>query len=291
MIQVSIIIVNYNTAQWVEKCIRSISEHTLGIGFEIIVIDNQSPERRIEEVLQPYPEIVFLQMDSNIGFGAACNRAAKSAKGQYFMFLNPDTELKNNVVKLFLDFWVKYVDSLSIACLGSILQDGDGKDIHSFGKFPEMSSLIGEKIKSLIHRLLFIPPKTADSIVLFEGEYLKVDYVTGADMFISKENFELVNGFDERFFMYFEETDMQLRLTQSGRAVLIIKGPVIQHTQGASTMGKRSLLRVFYFDSLLLYFKKHCSSARFGLFKFLWCILDAKTLIQKFTLSIKKQSS
>jgi GT2 family glycosyltransferase len=291
MIQVSIIIVNYNTAQWVENCIRSVLEHTSGIGFEIIVIDNQSPERLIEEVLRPYKEIVFLQMESNIGFGAACNRAAKSAKGQYYMFLNPDTELKNNAVKLFLGFWVQYIDSLNIACLGSILQNKAGNDIHSFGEFPRMSSLIVEKVKSLSRRLLFISPKAADSNTLFEGNYLKVDYVTGADMFISRENFELVNGFDERFFMYFEETDMQLRLAQAGKNAMIIKGPIITHTQGASTLGKRSLLRVFYFDSLLLYFKKHSPSTRFGLFKFLWCILDAKTLIQKFTLSSKKQSS
>ncbi|MES2478211.1 MAG: glycosyltransferase family 2 protein [Bacteroidota bacterium] len=291
MIQVSIIIVNYNTAQWVENCIRSILEHTSGIGFEIIVIDNQSPERRIEEVLRPFQEIVFLQMESNIGFGAACNRATKIAKGQYYMFLNPDTELKNNAVKLFLDFWVQYIDSLNIACLGSLLQDNSGNDIHSFGKFPNMLSLIGEKMKSLSLRLLFISQNAANSNALFEGDYLKVDYVTGADMFISKNHFELVNGFDERFFMYFEETDMQLRLAQSGKNALIIKGPIIQHTQGASTVGKRGLLRVFYFNSLLLYFKKHSSSARFGLFKFLWCILDAKTLIQKFTLSSKKQSS
>ena len=289
MIQVSIIIVNYNTAQWVEKCIRSVSEHTSDIGFEIIVVDNQSPERLIEEILKPYQEVVFLQMESNIGFGAACNRAAKRAKGQYYFFLNPDTELKNNAVKLFLDFWVRNKDSMSIACLGCLLQDKTGNDIHSFGKFPKMKSLIEGKIKSLSHRLVFTPQNASYSNVSFEGDYLSVDYVTGADLFISKENFDRVNGFDERFFMYFEETDLQIRLAHSGQNAFIIKAPIIQHTQGASTAGKRKLLRVLYFNSLLLYFKKHNSSARFALFKILWCILDAKTLIQKFTLSSKKR--
>lgn len=290
MIQVSVIIINYNTAQWVEACIHSMKKYTQDVSYEIWVVDNQSAERTIENVVAGFEELNYLQMSKNVGFGAACNAAAAKANGDFFLFLNPDTKLLNNAIGKFYDFWRNNAQRLSIACLGAHLQDEKGNAIHSFGQFPQMSFLVKEKLKSTAAHFLPKQRATTQELIFKLNDYQKVDYVTGADLFISRENFEAANGFDHRFFMYFEETDLQWRLSQAGKFAFVIKGPIIQHTQGSSMKGNTPLMRVFYFNSLLLYFKIHQPAWQFLSFKFLWCILDAKTLFQKFSLSFKSKA-
>lgn len=285
MIQVSILIVNYNTAQWVQRCIESIKHHTKDITIEIIVIDNNSHQREITSVLVQFPEVIFIQSASNIGFGAACNIAASNAKGDFLFLLNPDTLIQNNTVKYFFDFWQAQHQLLSIACLGTILQNEHGEQQHSYGLFPRMDSLIILKLKSIIRKILnqsYQNPK-----IPIVQNYLKVDYITGADLFISKENFERFKGFDERFFMYFEETDLQKRMKDSGYFAYIFMGPSIIHKQGASTESNQALLRVLYFKSLLFYFKKHSSRFQYLLFSICWHLLDIKTVLQKILLTFK----
>lgn len=291
MIQVSVIIINYNTAQWVEACIHSIKKYTQDVSYEIWVVDNQSAERTIEKVVSNLEEINFVQMPQNVGFGAACNAAAAKANGDFFLFLNPDTELLNNAMGRFYDFWKNNVHRLNMACLGTILQNEKGKAIHSFGQFPQMSFLVKEKLKSTLSHILPKQQAKAQEFIFIQSDYQKVDYVTGADLFISRENFKAANGFDERFFMYFEETDLQWRLAQAGKYSFMIKGPIVQHTQGSSMNGNTPLMRVFYFNSLLQYFKIHKPVWQYLSFTFLWCILDARTLFQKFNLSFKSKAN
>lgn len=285
MIQVSIIIVNYNTAHWVRRCVESIKEYTLDICFEIIVVDNLSKNRDIESAIAQFPEIIFLQSSSNIGFGAACNMAEKNAKGDFLFFLNPDTELQNNALKYFVEFWKTHQQQLSIACLGAMLQNENGAQQHSFGSFPQMTALISAKIKSST-RKFFNQTIQSATFPSFQN-YLKVDYITGADLFISKENFVRFNGFDKGFFMYFEETDLQKRMSENGLYSYIIEGPKMMHFQGASTEGDLPKLRVLYFKSLLFYFKKHSTRFSYFLFSISWHLLDIKTFFQKILLTFK----
>lgn len=290
MIQVSIIIINYNTAQWVKSCVNSIQQFTQGVSFDIWIVDNQSTERAIESLLASFTEINFIQLPKNIGFGAACNVAASRAMGDYFLFLNPDTKFLNNAISLFYNFWTQNNEKLNLACIGALLQQEDGTIVHSFGRFPQMSILVREKLKSIGKH--FLHSQSSSTRVTFSDfeAYQQVDYVTGADLFISRQNFELVQGFDERFFMYFEETDLQWRLAKFGKNAFVIKGPKLQHIQGASLKGNKPLMRVFYFNSLLQYFKIRKAKWQFLTFKFLWCILDAKTLYQKICLSLKSKN-
>jgi GT2 family glycosyltransferase len=283
MIQVSIIIVNYNTAQWVDACIESIIKHTSDVVYEIIVVDNASREREIESLLTQYPNAVFIQQSYNIGFGRACNDAVKQAKGEYIFFLNPDTQLLNNAIKIFRDFWIDNDQSYSIACLGAQLKNEEGRNIHSYGNFPQKRILIANKIKSLIGSSTLQPELS----VVFENGCCKVDYITGADLFVSKQNFEKVQGFDNRFFMYFEETDLQFSLAQLNLQSLLVEGASIVHKQGASNEGDMQKIRVLYFDSLLLYVQKYSSFWGYQLFRLCWYILDIKTVLQKATLTLK----
>lgn len=285
MIQVSILIVNYNTAQWVQLCIESILRHSKEISIEIIVVDNNSVQRDIHTVLAPFPEVILVESASNIGFGAACNLAATIAKGDFLFLLNPDTILQNNAIKYFHDFWQAQSPLLSIACLGTMLQCENGEQQHSFGSFPKMKGLMLSKVKS-ISRKIFNQKIQSSSLPNFQS-YLQVDYITGADLFISKENFLRFHGFDERFFMYFEETDLQKRMKEKGLFAYVITQPIIMHKKGASTEANQDQLRVLYFDSLLLYFKKHHGFFQYFIFSVCWHMLDIKTVFQKIMLTSK----
>ncbi len=288
MNKISVIIVNYNTAELVKLCIASVLEWTTDIDFEIFVVDNDSAEREIGELATLFPAIKFIQIEENIGFGRACNKAAEIASGEYFLFLNPDTQFKNNVLKGFLDFWLNHPD-LNIGCIGTAMIDEHSHPIHSAGKFPDRVEYLKAKARSLLQRVLFKTYRNKDDITTFTRAYQKVDYITGADLFLSKENFQQVKGFDPDFFMYFEETDLQFRLAEKDRFSFLIKGPIILHSQGGSLRNQHIKMRVLYFNGLLTYFRKHSSPFQFNFFRFCWFLLDLPTVVQKLFLIRKSK--
>ena len=101
---VSVIIVNYNTKELTRNCLKSVFEKTKGVNFEVIVSDNGSTDGSIEMIKSEFPEVILIENNANLGFGAANNRALKIARGKYVFYLNSDTLLLNNAVKIFFDY-------------------------------------------------------------------------------------------------------------------------------------------------------------------------------------------
>ena len=101
----SIIIVNYNTSKFFKNCLLSIYEHTKNIEFEVIVSDNGSTDGSIEMLKSTFPNVILLENNQNLGFGTANNKALKKANGKYILYLNSDTIILNNAIKLFYDYW------------------------------------------------------------------------------------------------------------------------------------------------------------------------------------------
>jgi GT2 family glycosyltransferase len=283
MVEVSVLIVNYNTSKEVMRCIRSVYEQTRDVSFEIIIVDNHSSDRSIDDIPSLFPEVHYIRNTENAGFGSACNKAAEQAKGLFLFLLNPDTVLKNNALFLFCRFWKQYEAELAISCLGAPLLNERGEGVHSKGSFPQMRSFLLQKVKSLTDRIRGKRPAgpVACEVATFEA----ADYITGADLFLSKENFIQVGGFDPRFFMYFEETDLQYRLWKTGKQSYLIGGPLVEHEQYKSFRGNTQLQRILYRDSMLRYFKKHYPGGRFVLFCLSWYLLDFRTLFQKIFIS------
>ena len=135
IVDVSIIIVNYNTLHVLQPCIDSIVNHTDGISYEIIVVDNGSTDGSIESLTSDQ-RVILIPTGENLGFGKANNRGLELAHGKYIFFLNSDTLLKNNAVKMLYDFAEQYQGQLG--ALGCILEDRQGDRIHSYGHFPKM---------------------------------------------------------------------------------------------------------------------------------------------------------
>lgn len=237
LIDVSIIIVNYNTKELTHNCLKSVFEQTKDISFEVIVSDNGSKDGSIDMIKSEFPQAILIENNSNLGFGAANNRGLQIAKGKYIFYLNSDTILLNNAVKIFFDYWENSEEKEKIGALGCVLQDENGMTIHSGGGFPSYKSVCKERFVQLVHSYI----KYLLSKIHLSSLYLKlrkkiteekvvsgqIDYVTGADLFMENNEFA---KFDERFLLYYEETDLQLHLQkETGKKCFLIDTPKIIH--------------------------------------------------------------
>ena len=238
-LDVSIIIVNYNTKNLTRNCLLSVFQQTKDIQFEVIVSDNGSTDGSIEMIKADFPQVVLIENNANLGFGAANNCGLKIARGKYIFYLNSDTVLLNNAVKIFFDYWEDAMHPAEIGALGCILQDQNGYAIHSGGEFPTISSILDanmhilkiHKRNSLIKKwhLNWLYQLFSNMKAGFQKEIVKagnVDYITGADLFLKNNEYAY---FDESFFLYYEETDLELRLAEKNLARILIDTPKIIH--------------------------------------------------------------
>lgn len=251
--KVSVIIVNYNTLHVLRPCLDSIIEQTAGIDYEIIVVDNGSTDGSIE-ALSGDNRVILIPTGENLGFGRANNRGVEQAKGDYIFFLNSDTLLKNNAIKMLYDFAQQYQGKLG--ALGCILEDRQGNRIHSYGPFPKMGNDF--------HKFLWIPILKGlrlyqQPAIEYPKHWSKVDYVTGADLFVSRQVLDECGSFHPAFFMYYEESEMQHRFQLHGYDNILLNGPEIVHLEGeGGKAGKQSkFIRDTYRQerSLFIYFK------------------------------------
>ena len=267
---VSIIIVNYNTCEITKNCLTSIYEKTKEINFEIIVSDNGSKDGSQDMIRTEFPEVSLIENNANLGFGTANNRALAVAKGKYVFYLNSDTILLNNAVKIFFDHWENAVDKDTIGALGANLLDTQGHIIHSYGDFPDIDSVMKDTIKALygtskltLLNVLFRKQISSYNQNSSEKKILgEVDSIIGADLFLKNDEHAY---FDEHYFMYCEETDLQYRLARQGKKRLLIDGPKIIHLNGASSKKEMpDTVRIFstfsfinYNLSRIYFFRKH----------------------------------
>ena len=267
-LDVSIIIVNYNTKELTRNCLKSVFEQTKDISFEVIVSDNGSKDGSVEMIKSEFPQVVLIENNANLGFGAANNRGLKIAKGKYIFYLNSDTVLLNNALRIFFDYWENSPEKEKIGALGCVLQDEKENLIHSGGEFPKYKSICKERFSEAIHsyakylllklhleRLYQFSRKDIKSEFVIPGE---IDYVTGADLFMLNDKFA---KFDERFVLYYEETDLQKNLhSQTGKKSILIDEPKIIHLlhKGRTEKIKFETFSTFHNKlSSVLYFEKY----------------------------------
>lgn len=248
---VSIIIVNYNTKKLLYDCLKSIYEYTKGISFEVIVSDNGSIDGSLEMLKNDFPQVIIIANNGNLGFGKANNIAARQAKGKYLFFLNSDTILLNNAVKL---FYKKAEEKNGKTLLGSYLLNKEKEITISYGNFMTFSSFIRRMAFLYFPILLKIRHfflKQQKEIVI-ERE---VDFLSGADLFVSKDIFQKLNGFDEKIFMYCEDEDFCRRALQMNFLSVLITEPQIIHLEGQSSKVSKIKKRIMTI-SFLYYARK-----------------------------------
>lgn len=280
MKDVSIIIVSYNTSELTLQCVKSIYAFTKGVSFEVIVVDNASSDNTVCQLREQCPAVIVVENDENLGFGRANNKGSEIAQGKYLLFLNSDTYLLDNAIKAFFDFAERNTSDLHIGCLGGILLDKE-KNIGNSGSCFPNSNILWLKCLAIHHTEKDYQMKKIKRSIA--NEYAQIDYVIGADMFIKKETFQAVKGFDHDFFMYFEESDLQKRLVDLGYVNYIISRVKIVHLEGAS-MNVTNKKRIMVAQSMFKYMRKHQSFLCFHIFKFIYICLELlKTIRLKYS--------
>jgi len=207
---VSIIIVNYNGRNYLEKCLKSLKQTSYS-NFEIILVDNNSNDTSIEFVQSNYPEIEIITLDKNYGFAEPNNIGARKAKGDFLVFLNNDTEVTPNWISELVntvnsDSKIAICQSLLLSPNGNIDSSGDFVDI--YGRAYSSRNKVNKVTPILSAR--------------------------GACMLIKKDIFYELGGFDENFFASFEDVDLGWRACMWGYKVVLVPNSIVKHNAGTT---------------------------------------------------------
>jgi GT2 family glycosyltransferase len=283
MIDVSIIIVNYNTYLTTKTCIDSVFQHTsFKINFEVILVDNNSEDESTTHFMND-SRITLVKSSINLGFGMGNNLGRTHATGKYLFLLNSDTILLNDAVSYFFYFMEKNMISQKIGVIGTILLDINQNEGLSYSSFKSISSLTKQAGNKLLKKVLNINVERAHPVF----DSFHVDAVIGANMFMPSNIYDLVQGFDPAIFMYGEEVDMQKSVAKHGFSRVIVRGPKIIHLEGASSDNKLKRLSFSTIYNLqkgsLYYIKKHHSRFYYYCYK----IVNVFTWVPWITLDIR----
>jgi GT2 family glycosyltransferase len=235
--QLSIILVNFNTKNLLQQCLRSIYASKFLDEFEVIVVDNNSNDSSLDMVNNNFTQVKIIKNKKNVGFGRANNQGAKVAKGKWLLFLNSDTVVMPNALHLSLEAAKTLTQNRNKPIvLGCKLLNRDHSTQPSAGYFPTLRRVVAQMFfiddLPLINR--FLKPYQQTNVRFYEKKH-EVDWVTGAFLLLPKTIFQDVQGFDESIFMYGEEVDLCYRLKQRGAEVFYMPEPVVFHYKGASS--------------------------------------------------------
>jgi GT2 family glycosyltransferase len=228
----SIIIVNWNSREFVRKCIASVLKWTRDIRYEIVVIDSASFDGCGEMLMKSFPEVRFLQSDRNVGFAAANNEAFRASRGRLVLFLNPDTELVSPAVNSMYDQVVRMPDAGVVGC--RLLNSNGTIQASCVQTFP---TLLNQFLDSDLLRRVRPASRLWGNAVLFRSVGLpeRVEAISGACMMMQRTVFEQVGGFTEDYFMYAEDIDLCFKIGRAGYANYLVPHAAIVHHGGGST--------------------------------------------------------
>jgi hypothetical protein len=253
MLELSIIIVNYETEKHVFTCIDSILNSIEINSYEIIVVDNTFPNYYFEESISRLQNVKYFNLVSNKGFGYACNRGAEHANGKVLLFLNPDIIVKNKSIENLIEVLTNKSD---VGFVTGLLTDESGLISYFYNYFPDISwefkeafGLFRENTIKALNNVAGIKNKTP----------FQIDWAHGACLMIKSEVFKLTSGFDENIFLYYEDVDIQKHIKNLNYKNYCQPNSQFIHF-ARSSVRSNSGLKVYYFymnHSKLYYMKKY----------------------------------
>lgn len=271
-----LVIVNWNAGPQLRACVDSVLEHDEGRVKRIIVVDNASSDRSADNI-DGLPRVHVIRARENLGFAAACNLGAAAGDAPYVLFLNPDTRLFMHSLSAPLAF-MEQRENRDVGICGIQLLDENGEVSRSCARFPSLSRLMAGAVG-----LDKLPAMRGAAMQLAEWDHAEtreVDQVIGAFFMIRRALFERLGGFDERFFVYFEEVDLSLRARQLGQRTVYLTEARAFHA-GGGTSRQVKAHRLFYFlRSRLLYGFKHFHRGQ------AWTLTGVTCLVEPFTRTV-----
>ena len=237
--KISIIIVNFRSDQYLKKCIASLYNFEKNILWEVLIVNNDK-DAILGEIKEGFSETKIINAGENLGFGKAANLGAKEATGEILFFLNPDSELSEDI---FTKIIQEFEKDFQIAVISPKILDVFGeKQAWIYGKRKNILQLFKNNLK-----------KQAEADC---AEKKEVAWVSGAGMFVRKNDFEKIGGFDGKFFMYFEDLDLCQRMQEGGKKIIYFPEVKIRHVGSGSQIEEKERKKQYYI-SQDYYFQKH----------------------------------
>ncbi len=240
----SVIIVNYRVRYFLELCLHSVEKAIAGLAAEVIIVDNYPADGTIAALQPLFPDFLFLANSENLGFAKANNLALRQARGEYILFLNPDTLLPEDFVRICHRF---ISGKPRVGGLGVRMVDGSGRFLKesrrgfpgpwvAFCKLSGLSTLFPYSRFFARYYLGHLPADTAHPAPV----------LSGACLWVSRAILGETGGFDERFFMYAEDIDLSFRIEKAGYINYFLPDTTIIHFKGESTQKDIRYVRQFY---------------------------------------------
>jgi GT2 family glycosyltransferase len=249
MVDLSIIIVNWNTRDLLIQCLESVFRTVRGVDLEVFVVDNGSTDGSGRAVKERFPDVRVIENQGNVGFAGANNQALKLSRGKYLLLLNPDAQVKGKAVEELISF----MEAHSKAGISGVqLLNSNGSRQNSIANFPSLATELLNK--SLLRRLF---PKKFPGKERNYSEPIEVDSVIGACMMVRRQALDQVGLLDEDYFLFLEETDWCYRMKRAGWEIYHVPLAEADHFQGKSAEEAKKKARVEFYRSRYHFFKKN----------------------------------
>ena len=259
-LRLSIVIVNWNTRNVLEKCLASIYEFSPNCIYEVIVVDNASDDDSVSMIEEFFQEVIVIKNSTNLGFAQACNQGIAISKGHYVLLVNPDVQIINDAINKLLAFAESRQNAHILGCrvLGQ-----DRKLQQSCLMFPSLLNIL---IWGLFLHRLFPNNKLfgrQDMTWWDANDERHVEVIKGCFFLVREELFSEIGTFDEDYFIYAEEADFCYRCKQAGYEILFTPSAEVVHFGEQSTKQKPFKMKLQLYKSYSLYFKKHHSKPKY----------------------------
>lgn len=261
MIDVSVIIVSYNTKELTSNAVASVLSKTYGVQYELIIVDNASKDGSPDYLKSKFKDKIFvIENDSNLGFGRANNIGIRRSSAKYIFLLNSDTELLNNAVKIFFDYME---NNQNVGICGGNLFNRSMEPLLSFGmqKKSLFSHFIWKYNAFFLKIQKLFTKKKMNYLFNYENKPKEVGYITGTDMFIRRDVFDKSGLFDENIFMYCEDVDLSYRIYNLGYKIISLPQVKILHLESKSVGDILNKYRLVLSGQYYFYFKLYGKKA------------------------------
>lgn len=253
----SVIIIAYNSCDFLPACLKSVQDASQGLDVQVIVLDNGSREPITPEIKANFPQVEWIDSPINLGFGKGCNLAEKRAANPYLFFINPDTVVSSDAFLEVLRFMEEHPDAGSVGC--KILNEDGSMQWSCRRSFPTEISAIS---KTLGLTNLFPKSKVLSSYNMTYAnpdEVTEVDAISGSFFCIRRDLYEQLHGFDEDFFMYGEDLDLCFKAKVAGFKNYYTPVTNVLHFRGQSSRTRRVKSYIDFYRAMWIFVKKHKS--------------------------------
>ncbi|MDE3096360.1 MAG: glycosyltransferase family 2 protein [Chloroflexota bacterium] len=253
-VEASAVIVTYNSAWCIGRCLASLREHTRGVEYEAIVVDNASSDATCDVVAREHPWARLVARPRNDGLSAAINDGVAVAAGAYIAVLNPDAHVDADVLAPLAAYLRAHADAGVVA---PKLLDDDGTLQLSCRAFPGYSTALFNRYSALTR--LFPGNRLSRAYLLSDFDHTSerdVDWVSGAALMLPRRVFDEVGGWDPGFFMFNEDVDLCRRVRDAGYRVVYDPSVAVYHTIGVSKSASARMV-VERHKSMWRYYRKH----------------------------------